>query len=229
MLVSQGGRIHVSGGLLAAGQPDASIELGSLLDFADCQRWGGVVVMPSSHGVLLRHVWLVGATTALTVTGADNSGPVVIENCAFDDWQVAAVFYEGTDSLVLRQSSFGLGHRSVQPAAAASPLAIVAGGGSRVGVGVVIERCVFNAFRGGNTEGTRQPDMDAVIVGQGQAVVRSNTFIRDAIACDDGSSGLRINEVVVRFALCSRRPVWPYLRGLAYLTAWWMSRRGRQG
>ena len=192
VLVSNGGGIHVSGGLLAAGEPHASIEFGSLLDSADCQRWGGVTVTPSSHGVLLRHVWLVGATTALTVTGPSTDSPIVIEKCAFDDWEVAAVVYEGADSLVLRQSSFGLGPRAVQTGNA-SPRAIVGNGDSRA----VIEHCVFDAFRGAGAQGNRQPDMASVIIDHGQPVLRSNTFLRDAINCDDGSSALRINEVVV--------------------------------
>lgn len=193
VLASNGGGIHVSGGLLAAGDPDASIELGSLLESADCQRWGGVTVTPSSHGVLLRHVWLVGATTALAVTGPGTNSPVVIEKCAFDDWEVAAVVFEDADSLVLRHSSFGLGHRAVQTDNA-SPRAIIGNGNSRA----VIEHCVFDAFRGAGAQGNRQPDMASVIIDQGQPVLRSNTFIRDAITCNDGSSALRINEVVVR-------------------------------
>lgn len=157
---------------------------------------------PSSHGVLLRHVWLVGATTALAVTGpvtASPDSPVVIEKCAFDDWEVAAVVYEDTESLVLRQCSFGLGHRAVRPDNA-SPLAIIGTGNSLA----VIEHCVFDAFQTVRAQGSQQPGMAAVIMDQGHAVLRSNTFLRDAIACDDGSSALRINEIVVRFTVCGR-------------------------
>ena len=50
----------------------------------------------ASSGALLRHVWLTGATTALTVQGAglngDRSPHVVVEQCAFDDWCEKAPF-----------------------------------------------------------------------------------------------------------------------------------------
>lgn len=201
MLVSQLGSIRVSGTLLAAGQPDASIELGSLLDSAECQRWGGVVVVPSSRGVLLQYVWLTGATTALTVnrpgSGVGDS-PVVVDKCAFDDWQESAVVYQGTDSVIIRQSTFGLGQGGGQAAIMRS--SVVVGNG---GDGAVIEHCVFNGFRG-DVEGTQQPNIATVVIDQGQPVLRSNTFLRDATTCNDGSLALRINEIVVRFRVPPR-------------------------
>lgn len=63
-----------------------------------------LAVEPSSPGVLLRHVWVSGAATALRVRGGGGVGPsVVAEDCAFDDWGAAAVDFEvGGDVNVIR-------------------------------------------------------------------------------------------------------------------------------
>jgi hypothetical protein len=63
-----------------------------------------LAVEPSSPGVLLRHVWVSGAATALRVRGGGGVGlSVVAEDCAFDDWGAAAVDFEvGVDVNVIR-------------------------------------------------------------------------------------------------------------------------------
>ena len=173
----------MNGALLAEGRPEASIEFGSHQESADCAPWSGVAIAAGSRGALLRHVWLVGASTALTVTG---NAVVVVEKCAFDDWQTAAVVYNSPGALTIRQSSFGLSS-SFGPLPAITPTVVVGAGAAAA---VVIEHCVF-AGRFADAGSTNTPG----------PTIRASTFQYDATtACAaEGApslSRLKINEIV---------------------------------
>ncbi len=91
-LFGDGQGVFVSGALVASGRVDASIEFGPQPGSAECAAWNGIDVAASSTGLLLRYAWLVGASTALTVQ-SETDAPMVVESCAFDDWQTAAISY----------------------------------------------------------------------------------------------------------------------------------------
>ena len=178
-LFAGGSGLTVNGALLAEGRPEASIEFGSHQESADCAPWSGVTVATGSRGALLRHVWLVGATTALTVAG---DAPVVVERCAFDDWQTAAVQYASAGALTIRQTSFGLSS-SFGALAAITPTVVT---GTGAAAAVVIEHCVF-AGRFADADSTITPG----------PTIRSNMFQNDdTAACALQAPGPKINEIV---------------------------------
>ena len=183
-LFGDGQGVFVSGALVASGRVDASIEFGPQPSSAECAAWNGIDVAASSSGLLLRYAWLVGASTALTVQ-SETDAPMVVESCAFDDWQTAAISYNtaGPASLVIRSSTFRL-----RPSALVS-LALPAGDSAAVaGQGPsVIEECVF----------ARSSQVALQIEGA-QPTISSNTFLGDAggDGCEVPATTLRINEVM---------------------------------
>jgi hypothetical protein len=181
VLFAAGASLTVTGALLAEGRPDASIEFGSQQNTLACAPWLGVKIMEGSRGALLRYVWLVGATIALTVVGA---APVVVEKCAFDDWETAAVQYDAAVALTIRQTTFGLSSDSASGVPTAPSPAVVTGTGATAAI--IIEHCVF---------GGRFADAPAAAISPGPTI-RANTFQYDAVTACAASAGLTINEIV---------------------------------